>query len=65
MRAAPYPEGNPRRDDMTAPRPGWIANYIWSIADDVLRDVYVCGKYRDVVLPAESRTAPFTSWNEP
>src|SRR5713101_7467107 len=29
----------------------WIANFIWSIADDVLRDVYVRGKYRDVVLP--------------
>ena len=26
----------------------WIANYIWSIADDVLRDLYVRGKYRDV-----------------
>ena len=29
----------------------WIANYIWSIADDVLRDLYVRGKYRDVILP--------------
>ena len=29
----------------------WIANYIWSIANDVLRDVYVRGKYRDVILP--------------
>ena len=29
----------------------WIASYIWSIADDVLRDVYVRGKYRDVILP--------------
>lgn len=28
-----------------------IANYIWGIADDVLRDVYVRGKYRDVILP--------------
>ena len=27
------------------------ANYIWGIADDVLRDVYVRGKYRDVILP--------------
>ena len=27
---------------------GWIASYIWGIADDVLRDVYVRGKYRDV-----------------
>ena len=29
----------------------WIVNYIWGIADDVLRDVYVRGKYRDVILP--------------
>ena len=29
----------------------WIANYTWGIADDVLRDLYVRGKYRDVVLP--------------
>ncbi len=25
--------------------------FIWSIADDCLRDVYVRGKYRDVILP--------------
>ena len=29
----------------------WIANYIWGIADDVPRDLYVRGKYRDVILP--------------
>ena len=29
----------------------WVASYIWGIADDVLRDVYVRGKYRDVILP--------------
>ena len=29
----------------------WIANYIWGIAADVLRDLYVRGKYRDVILP--------------
>ncbi len=28
-----------------------ITNFIWNIADDVLRDVYVRGKYRDVILP--------------
>ena len=28
-----------------------IGNFIWGIADDVLRDVYVRGKYRDVILP--------------
>ena len=40
----------PTRDQltthMTAPNLNWIANYIWGIADDVLRDVYVRGKYR-------------------
>jgi len=29
----------------------WVAGYIWGIADDVLRDLYVRGKYRDVILP--------------
>ena len=29
----------------------WITNYIWGIADDVLRDLYVRSKYRDVILP--------------
>jgi len=29
----------------------WLAGYIWGIADDVLRDLYVRGKYRDVILP--------------
>ena len=28
-----------------------ISNFIWSVADDVLRDLYVRGKYRDVILP--------------
>ena len=28
-----------------------INSFIWGIADDVLRDVYVRGKYRDVILP--------------
>ena len=28
-----------------------LTSFIWNIADDVLRDVYVRGKYRDVVLP--------------
>ena len=28
-----------------------IVSFIWGIADDVLRDLYVRGKYRDVVLP--------------
>jgi len=29
----------------------WITNFIWGIADDVLRNLYVRGKYRDVILP--------------
>lgn len=29
----------------------WITNFIWGIADDTLRDVFVRGKYRDVILP--------------
>jgi type I restriction enzyme M protein len=33
------------------PRLNWIAGFIWNIADDVLRDLYVRGKYRDVILP--------------
>lgn len=28
-----------------------LASFIWSIADDCLRDIYVRGKYRDVILP--------------
>jgi type I restriction enzyme M protein len=30
---------------------GKIVSFIWNIADDVLRDVFVRGKYRDVILP--------------
>jgi type I restriction enzyme M protein len=36
---------------MEQPQINWIANFIWGIADDVLRDLYVRGKYRDVILP--------------
>lgn len=28
-----------------------LVSFIWSIADDCLRDVYVRGKYLDVILP--------------
>jgi type I restriction enzyme M protein len=28
-----------------------IVSFIWSVADDVLRDVFVRGKYRDIILP--------------
>jgi len=36
---------------MDQSRLNWITGYIWGIADDVLRDLYVRGKYRDVILP--------------
>ena len=44
--AAPESERQVSNNDLN-----WIANYIWGIADDVLRDLYVRGKYRDVILP--------------
>lgn len=28
-----------------------LVSFIWGIADDVLRDVFVRGKYRDIILP--------------
>ena len=28
-----------------------IASFIWGIADDVLRDIFVRGHYRDIILP--------------
>src|SRR5438552_14864965 len=40
-----------RGKDMDQGQLNWITNFIWGIADDVLRDVYVRGKYRDVILP--------------
>jgi type I restriction enzyme M protein len=36
---------------MQASQLSWITNFIWGVADDVLRDLYVRGKYRDVILP--------------
>ena len=56
----PYPLPRTRRLDehydiqqpyMQQSELSWITNYIWGIADDVLRDLYVRGKYRDVILP--------------
>jgi len=41
----------PERFSVDQSQLNWIANFIWNIADDVLRDVYVRGKYRDVILP--------------
>ncbi len=40
-----------RGANMTADQYTGIVNLIWNIADDVLRDLYVRGKYRDVILP--------------
>lgn len=28
-----------------------IISFIWGVADNILRDMYVKGKYRDVILP--------------
>src|SRR5438445_1060202 len=39
------------RREMEQGQLNWVANFIWGIADDVLRDLYVRGKYRDVILP--------------
>ena len=36
---------------MNSARHGRLVALIWAIADDVLRDLYVRGKYRDVILP--------------
>ena len=36
---------------MQNPQISSISNFIWNIADSVLRDHYVRGKYRDVILP--------------
>ena len=33
------------------PNLNWIVSDTWGIADDMRRDVYVHGKYRDVILP--------------
>ena len=48
-----YFQGQEYREDLSleGSRLNWIANFIWGIADDVLRDLYVRGKYRDVILP--------------
>src|SRR5665647_1351815 len=47
--------GATARDEEQAPvnsaTQGKIVSFIWGIADDILRDLYVRGKYRDVILP--------------
>jgi hypothetical protein len=42
------------RTNMDQSQLNTITNFIWNIADDVLRDVYVRGKYRDVIGAATS-----------
>lgn len=39
------------RSPLNSASHGRIISLIWAIADDVLRDLYVRGKYRDVILP--------------
>ena len=48
-----YVQAQEYREDLSleGSQLNWIANFIWGIADDVLRDLYVRGKYRDVILP--------------
>ena len=36
---------------MQDPQLQTISNFIWGVCDDILRDVFVRGKYRDVILP--------------
>lgn len=36
---------------MTSQNNSTIVNFIWQVADDILRDIYVKWKYRDVILP--------------
>ena len=43
---------------------GKLVSFIWSIADDVLRDVFLRGQYRDVILgitPNLPLTSPLLS----
>jgi len=49
--SAPSQLGAPVATTSESTQLSWITNYIWGIADDVPRDLYVRGKYRDVILP--------------
>src|SRR5947207_10790416 len=54
LRNSDAPLNKPRNNEdslMDQGQLNWITNFIWNIADDVLRDVYVRAKYRDVILP--------------
>ena len=49
---SPHPPSRTRiPSNMQGQQLSSIANFIWGIADDVLRDLHVRGKYRDVILP--------------
>ncbi|MCC6781755.1 MAG: SAM-dependent DNA methyltransferase [Planctomycetes bacterium] len=48
---SPSSQAEQRPAGASQPNLSWITNFIWGIADDVLRDLYVRGKYRDVILP--------------
>lgn len=43
--------GSMRKKQQDQSQIKWISDFIWNIADDRLRDVYVRGKYRDAILP--------------
>ena len=47
-----YVQGQAYREDLSleGSQFNWIANFIWSIADDVLRDLYVRGRYCQIEL---------------
>ena len=40
-----------------------IVALIWNIADDVLRDVFLRGQYRDVILPMVVLRRLMRCWN--
>ena len=48
---ASHPSKSPIGGVLDSSQLNWISNYLFGIADDVLRDVFVSGKYRDVILP--------------
>lgn len=52
------PGNIPPHNPMTTPKLAWIANYNWGIAGDVLRDIFVLGKYRDVYPSHDRPPAP-------
>ena len=49
--------------NVNQPQLTWIANYIWGIADDVLRDLYKRGEYRDLILPTAVLRRWTPSWS--